>query len=103
MDEKRIQQVVEVEKQAQGIYEAALREAEKLPRQAELEAQAFIEKARKNAEEEVERMMATAQAEDEAKQILAQAEAKNLSLDQQVAKSSDRAVAFILSQLVGEE
>ncbi len=103
MNEKRIQQVIEVEKQAQAIYDAALSEAEKLPRQAELDAQALIEKARREAEEEVRRMIASAQTGKEGNQILSQAEEKTLRLEKQAAMNLDRAVAYIVARVTGEE
>ncbi len=103
MNEKRIQQVIEVEKQAQALYESALHDAEKLPRQAELDAQALVEQARCEAEEEVRRMVASAEAEEEGKQILSQTEAKNQRLADQAAKNFDRAVAFIVARVTGEE
>ena len=46
MNEKHIQQVLEIEKQAQEIQEAAVREAQQLPILAEQEAQALVEKAK---------------------------------------------------------
>ena len=63
MNEKRIQQVLEIEKQAKTIHEAALHEAEQLPVLAEKEAQALIEKTRQDAQEEARRVVARAQAE----------------------------------------
>jgi len=46
LNEKNIQEVLEIEKQADAIHEAALHEAQQIPVQAEQEAQALIEKAR---------------------------------------------------------
>lgn len=49
MNEKRVQQVLVIEKQAKEILDAAQREAERLPSLAEQEAQALIEKTRTKA------------------------------------------------------
>ncbi len=103
MNEKRIQQVIEVEKQAQALYESALKEADRLPRQAEAEGQALIEQARREAEDEVRRLLTGAQSEDEARQILQEAEEKNRRVEQQVASNFEQAVGLILARVYGEE
>ena len=46
MNENRIQQVLEIEKQAQEIHEKAISEAQQLPVQAEQEGQDLKESAR---------------------------------------------------------
>ena len=46
MNEKNIQQVLEIEKQAQEIYEKAKRDAQEMPITADQEAQAIISKAK---------------------------------------------------------
>ena len=51
MNEKQIQQVLKIEKEAQEIQEAAMKEVQQLPVSAEQEAQALIEKARAEAQE----------------------------------------------------
>ena len=76
MDEKRIQEVLQIEKQAQAIYEAALREAEQLPVLASQESQSLIEKTRIEAEAEAHRLVANAEAKEECARILADAEEK---------------------------
>ena len=87
MDEKRIEQVLDIENQAQAIHEAARQEAEQLPKQAEKDAQALIDKARSEAEEEARRIVELAQAEDESKRILAQA-AENARTSEALAMSN---------------
>ena len=81
MNEKHIDQVLQIEKQAQEIHEAAKREAEQWPGQAEKEAQAAIEKARAEAEEEARRLSASAQSEEGAGRILGEAEEKARQLE----------------------
>ena len=62
MNENRIQQVLEIEKQAQEIHEVALRDAQQLPILAEQESQVVMEKARAGAQEEARQLVANAQA-----------------------------------------
>jgi len=64
LNEERVRQILEIEKQAQDIHDAAVREAEQLPIQAEKEARAIIEKARIEAQEEARRLIANAQAQE---------------------------------------
>lgn len=102
MNEKRIQQIIEIEKQAQGILEAATQEAKDLPVQAERDAQTMIEKAHANAQEEARRMLANAQAEDETSKILSDAQRKTREAEAVASKNLDRAVAFVLDRVIGK-
>ena len=101
MSENRIQQVLEIEKQALEIHDAALAAAQQLPVQAEKEAQAILEKTRGDAEEEARKLLARAQAEEETAKILAQAEEKNRQLEALAMSNFDRAVAYILDRVIG--
>jgi len=101
MNEKQIQQVLEIEKQAQEIHEAAVREAQQLPVQAEQEAQALIEKARVEAQAEAQKLVTQAQADDETGRILADAEETNKQMEAAAKKNFDRAVNYILERVVG--
>jgi F0F1-type ATP synthase membrane subunit b/b' len=103
LNEKRIQQVLEIEKQAFTIYEAAVKEAEQLPIQAEIEAQALIDQARTSAEAEASQMIAGAQAEKENSQILAEAEGKIKQTEALAASHIDRAVVYVLARTAGKE
>ena len=69
MDEKHIQQVLKIEKQAQEIHEAALKEAQQLPLIAEQESQALIEKAKADAQQKAREMVSKVQADDESARI----------------------------------
>jgi len=103
LNEKRIQQVLEIEKQAQGAYESALREAKEIPVQAEQEAQLILEKARAEAEKQAREIIESAQSEEESARIMAQAEVK-IRRNEAVAKSNfERALAFVLCRVVGKE
>lgn len=103
MDEKRIEQVLEIENQAQAIHEAALREAEQLPKQAEKEAQALLEKGRLEAEEEARQIVSGAQVEVESKRILSQAEENARRTETLALSNLDRGVAYVLRRVIGQE
>lgn len=102
MNENRIRQVLEIEKRAQENYEAALREAQQLPMQAEQEAQQILNKARAEAQEEARQIAAKAKSEDEVAGILAEAEEKNRQLEQLAMSNFDQAVNSILDRVVGK-
>jgi len=101
MNEKRIEQVLEIERQAQGILDAATHEAEQLPARAEQEAREILERARSQAQDEARQMLAKAQAEEETAAILSQAEEKNRETEKLAMKNLDKAVAYILQRLIG--
>lgn len=103
MNEKRIQQVLEIEQQAQSVYQAAINEAKQLPAQAEQDAQLIIEKARSDAEQEASRMMSAAQAEEETTKIQADADEKVRKNDILAQRNFSRAVADVLCRIVGKE
>ena len=103
MNEQRIQQILEIEKQAQTIHDAAIHDAEQLQKQAEQEAQTFLEKARAEAQEEAQRLTSDRQASDESERILAESEANSRQLETLAAQHFDRAVDFVLDRLIGRE
>jgi V/A-type H+-transporting ATPase subunit G/H len=103
LNEQRIQQVLEIENQAQAIHEAAVHNAEKLQKQAEQEAQTLIEKARSEAQEEAQRIASDPQASDESARILAESEEKSRKLETLAAQHFDRAVDYVLGRLIGKE
>jgi hypothetical protein len=100
---ERIQQVLDIEKQAHSIKDAAIREAEQLPLHAEQEVLARLEKTRAEAQEEARKMIADAhiqagnvRALDQAKESAKRTEALAMS-------NFDRAVAYVISRVVGRE
>jgi vacuolar-type H+-ATPase subunit H len=103
LNEQRIRQVLEIEKQAQAIHEAAVRDAEQLQKQAEQEAQILVEKARAGAQEEAQHLAADVQARDECARILAQSEDKSRRIETLAAEHFDRAVGYVIDRLVGKE
>ena len=103
MKEDRIQQVLEIEKQAREIHATAVREAEQLIKQADQEAQELIERANSEAQEEARQLVANAQAKEEIESILAEAEDK-VKRSRNLAKGNlDRAVGYVLDQVAGRE
>jgi vacuolar-type H+-ATPase subunit H len=103
LNEKNVQQVLEIEKQAQAVYETAVNEAKEIPLQAEQEAQMIVEKARAEAEAQAHQMIESAQSERETARIMAEAEEK-VHRAEAVAKSNfKRAVADVLCRVVGKE
>jgi vacuolar-type H+-ATPase subunit H len=103
MNEKHIQQILDIEKQAQTVYESAVKEAELLPLQAEKDAQKLIEKARVDAENEARQMIEKAKSQDETTNILAEAEKQVQHNDIVAAQNVNRTVSFVINRIVGRE
>jgi vacuolar-type H+-ATPase subunit H len=101
MNEKHIQQVLEIEKQAQEIQDKARREAQEIPVKAEQEAQALIAKAKADAHEEARKMAASAQSNDAPDQIAADEASRNSEFEASARKNFDKAVAFVLERVIG--
>ena len=101
MNEKSIQQVLEIEKRAQEVFEKAKREAQELPVLAEQEAQAIIAKAKEDAHEEARKLIAQAQSENGATEILSEVERKNSEIESQAKANLDKAVAYVLERVIG--
>ncbi len=101
MNEKHIEQVLEIEKQAREIHEAAVKEAQLLPMQAEQEAQAVIAKSKADAHEEARKLLASVQS-GEASEARAEDEASNAGEFDAIARQNfDKAVAFVLERVIG--
>ncbi|HVN16719.1 MAG TPA: hypothetical protein VMT73_13325 [Anaerolineales bacterium] len=103
MNEKRIQQVLEIERQAQELYDKAVQNAQQLPVQAEQESQAILDKARVEAEAEAQQLIAKAEASQETTKILTEAENKNREMEALVMTHFDRAVNYIFDRVIGRE
>ena len=102
MNEKQIQQVIEIEKRAQEIHDAALKEAQQLPVIAEQEAQGLIEKAKAEAEQEAREMLSKVQADEESARILSEVEEKNRQFETVAVSNLDRAVEYVLERVIGK-
>ncbi len=101
MNEK-IQQVIDIEKQAQEIQEKAKRDAQEIPVRAEQEAQALIFRAKSEAEADARKMISDAQSTDAAATISADAGEKSSQFDALAKKNFDKAVAYVLDRVLGK-
>jgi vacuolar-type H+-ATPase subunit H len=103
MNDQNIQAVLKLEKKARLVYDTAVREAEQLPVQAEQEAEAFIEKARLDTQNEARELISKAEAKEEASRIMAEAEEKAKQMEAAAKKNFDKAVAYVLKQVLNRE
>jgi vacuolar-type H+-ATPase subunit H len=103
LKDQRIQEILEIEKNAQAIYEEAVKDAEQLPIQAEKEGQAIIAKARADAEKEARQMLESAKSEDEIAKITEDANEKVRRSETMAAANFHRAVSYVLNRVVGKE
>ncbi len=103
MDKKTIQQMLEIDHQAQAIHENALKEAAQLLVQAEKEGPDFIEKARLQAEQEAKEILARSQSGEESARILAEVQESTKRMETLAMSNFDRAVAYVLARVVGKE
>ena len=101
MNEKRIQEVIEIEKQAQQLLATASRAAEDLPAKAEAEAREIIERARASAKQEAQKLLERSAAEDEAAEIIAKSQATMAEGDRLAEKNMEKAVTYVLQQVIG--
>jgi hypothetical protein len=103
LNENRIQQVLEIEERAQAVRDAASKEADNLPIQAEREAQQHIDQSRADAEEEARKIIAGAQKGDDTQRIVAQAKEAAKRTEELAMTHFDRAVTYVLSRVIGKE
>jgi vacuolar-type H+-ATPase subunit H len=74
-----------------------------MPVDAEKEAEAFVEKARLNAQNEARELISKAEAKEEAGRILSEAEEKGKQMEAAARKNFDKAVAYVLKQVLNRE
>lgn len=103
MDDKRIQQVLDIEKQANEIHASAISKADQMPRQAEKEAEALIEKAKTEAEQEAQRIIAEAQNEGDPNRIQSEADEEVRRGEALAMTNFNRAVSYVIDRVVGRE
>ena len=101
MNEK-IQKVLEIEKQAQEIYENAKRDAQEMPVKADQEGQALIAIAKAEAQEEARKILVSAQAGDDSKKILSDVDANKSQFETLAKANFDKAVAYVLERVIGK-
>jgi vacuolar-type H+-ATPase subunit H len=103
LNEERVRQILDIESQAQRLYQEGVRKAKELPDQAEQEAQALIEKARKNAQVQAQQLLEEAQAPDACDRILDQARDEAERMENLAHSHFDRAVSYVLARVAGRE
>ena len=101
LNEKHTQKVLEIEKRAQELHDAALKEAQQLPVLAEQEAQALIEKSKVEAQQQAREMVSQVKADEESARILGEVEEKNKKFEAMAMSNSDRAVNYVLERVIG--
>jgi vacuolar-type H+-ATPase subunit H len=104
LDKDHIEKVLEIEKQAQAVYDAAAREAEQLPAHAEEETQALLEQTRIDARAEARRLIAEtqAQAQDESARIMKEAEEEAERVEALAIRQFDHTVSYVLGRVTGK-
>ena len=103
LNENRIQQVLEIEKQANAIRDEMIAQAGQLPVQAEKDAQALLEKSRADAQQEAQAILAKAKAEQESADIQSQANDKIQHIETLAKGNVNRAVAYVIARVIGRE
>ncbi len=103
MNEKRIQQVLDIERQAEEIRSKAIAEADQIPAKAEIEGQELIEQSRAKAQEDARALLTKAQSEQESNTILADTNERVLISERTAMGNMNRAVAYVLDRVVGKE
>ena len=102
-NEKFIQKVLEIEKEADKIHDKAVREAEQLPVRADQETQSTIDKARAAAQSEAAQLVDQAKVQQQSANILAEAE-KNIEQVEHLASSNlNKAVTYVVARVIGRE
>ncbi len=103
MNEKRIQEVIEIEKKAVEAYNKSVKDAERIPAQAEKDAKTLLEKSRSNAESEAQELLAKSHPTDQCEKILADAESQIKHNENSAKRNFDRAVSYVISRVLGRE
>ena len=101
MNEKRINEVINIEKQADEIFSKSVAEAERIPQKAEQEAKELIENARVQAQKEAQNILASSQTTDETDRILHEADTTNKRNETLAKHNFERATTYVISRVVG--
>lgn len=99
MNEEKVKQLREIEKQARDLYEKAVRDAQQLPQQAEKEALQMLEKSRAEAKAEAQRILSAAKEKSEDISILRQAEEDAEKKEALAMNNLERAVKYVLNRV----
>ncbi len=102
MNEKRIEQVMQIENEAQQILDAAKKESARIPLEAEREGREIVERARAEAESAARQLIERASDPEDGASILADAEKRAQASEAAAKKNLDRAVEYVLARVLGE-
>ena len=102
-NEKFVNKVLEIEKQADSIHDKALHDAEILPVKAEQEAQSIIEKSRQSAQNEAASMLDKAKVQEQSADILTEAEKNIQHIETLASGNFNRAVSYVVARVIGRE
>jgi vacuolar-type H+-ATPase subunit H len=103
VNDKRIQDVIEIENQADEIYQKAVAESQRIPQEAEQEAKKLLSDAKAAAELQVQDLIKKAEAKQESDDILAKAEEAIHHNDALAKRNFDRAVSYVIARILGRE
>jgi len=105
LTEDVIRQILNIEKQAQAVYNDAQREAARIVAQAETEADRILRQTEEQAREEAQRLLDDARAEAEEKRgrILDGTCEELRQIEEEAESHLDEAVHYVVDQVVGRE
>lgn len=101
MSDQRIQEVLAIEEQAQAVRDAAVNEADDIPRQAQRDAQAILDKSRAEAEAEAKALVDKARSEETHSRVMTEFEANAQRTETLAMSNLERAVSYVLCRVVG--
>ena len=102
-NEKIIQKVLEIERDADHIHDKAVHEAEQLPVRADQEAQTIIDKARGTAQADANKLLDQAKVAEQGANILAEADKAIQHSENLASGNFSRAVAYVVARVIGRE
>jgi vacuolar-type H+-ATPase subunit H len=102
-NEKIIQKVLEIEKQADQVLETAVHEAELLPVRAYQDVQAIVEEKRTAAQKEANQVLDSAKEVEQSAKIMAEAEKQVQRLEVLASNNFSQAVAYVIARVIGRE
>jgi len=99
VNEERVKQLRDIEKQARELYEQAVRESQQLPQQAENEARQLLEQAGVEARAEAQRILSVAKEKSGDESILIQAKEDADKKEALATNNLERAVKYVLNRV----
>jgi len=103
MNDERIKQVLDIEREARQIHDTAVHDSEQLLIAADQEVGSIIETAQSEAQKEARRLVAEAQSKEESAHILADAQEKVNRTKDISGENFEHAVRYVLDRSTGKE